>query len=240
MLSLIATDLVTLDNLKNKQVWLEKIPFLVLAVLFSGLTLWIQKTGGSGLLSAEVYYPFWQRAVFACYSFWEYLIRLIIPYSLSHFYFFPMDVGESLPLRLWFYPVATGFLIWLLVEYRWYINRIYLYGGLFFLINIALVLHLIPTSRMAIIADRYVYLSSIGFFLIVIYALMQWLNKRETKTAKVVWGAVCIYVIVLAGYTHHRTGAWKSMETLNRDVEQTVEKHMGDVDYLENVRTRIP
>src|SRR5699024_6114106 len=51
VLSLIAIDWVTVTNLKNKKRWIEKIPFLLLAGLFSILTLYIQKIYGAGLLS---------------------------------------------------------------------------------------------------------------------------------------------------------------------------------------------
>src|SRR5699024_2540146 len=84
ILSLVAVDMVTATNIKEKKLWLEKIPFLVLAALFSGFTLWLQN-GGFGDTDS---YLFYQRFAFANYSFWEYLIKLLIPYDLSHFYFF--------------------------------------------------------------------------------------------------------------------------------------------------------
>ena len=126
----------------------------------------------------------------------------------------------------------------MLIEYRQHINRIYLFGGLFFLINLILVLHLIPITRYAIIADRYIYLSSIGFFLIVAYTFVSWLKNSKIKNSKFVFGCLSIYLLVLAGYTHQRTKVWNNMETLNRDVEETVEKHIGDINYLERLQNK--
>lgn len=222
--SLVAADLVTApQSLSEKKIWLEKIPFLIIAFFFGWFTLSISGMPGTGET-----YPFWQRAIFGSYSFWEYLIKLIVPHSLSHFYFFPMDPGESLPLRFWFYPLATGFLCVVLIEYRKHINKVYLFGGLFFLINIVIVLHLIPLPRAAIIADRYIYISAIGFFLIIVFTLAKWVSSRGAFARKTLVIAGSLYLLVLACYTHHRSRVWKNMETLNEDVKQVIEKHIGE------------
>lgn len=227
VLSLVAVDLVVHSKWKDKKIWLEKTPFLILALLFGGYTLWIQQ---GGLLSNT--YPLYQRFIFANYSFWEYIIKLIVPLNLSHFYFFPIDIGEVLPLRFWFYPFVTIIFAWILYEYRQKLNKLYLFGGLFFLINIGLVLHIIPNSRGAIIADRYIYLSSIGFFLILLFALSKWLQNHRRSVQNVTIVAAGVYLLVLAGYTHHRAQAWKNMETINEDVRHVVEENMGDMDLL--------
>jgi hypothetical protein len=222
--SLITVDLVVCKNLKQKGIWLEKVPFVLIALFFGLFTLSIQ--GSSGVGGS---YPLGQRLLFANYSFWEYIIKLMVPHNLSYFYFFPMDPGEAIPLRFWFYPLATGVFCWVLVEYRHKINGVILFGGLFFLINIALVLHLLPTPRAAIIADRYVYLSAIGFFLVVIYGMVQfigWLSTNQTMIRSGLAIAGLVYLL-MAGYTHQRTQDWKDFETLYNDVESVLERHLG-------------
>lgn len=223
---LVAVDLVVCKNLKEKRIWLEKIPLVVVALFFGWFTLSIQGSVGVGGS-----YPLGQRLLFANYSLWEYVIKLVAPHNLSYFYFFPMEPGEPIPVRFWFYPVATGVFVWLLYEYRHKINRVYLFGGLFFLINIALVLHVLSTPRAAIIADRYVYLSSIGFFLVVVYGmvrLFRWNFNDQTKLRYgVVIGSV-VYLLLLGGYTHQRTHSWKNSEILYQDVADVVEKHVGE------------
>lgn len=237
-LSLLAIDLATHTTVKNKKLWLGKMPFVVTAIVFGFFTIWVQKIYSSGPLGMDALYPLYQRVVFANYSFWEYIIKLLTPHSLSHIYFFPMDGGELLPLRLWFYPMATAVFIWLLIEYRRYINRVHVFGGLFFFINIALVLHVIPISRRWVIADRYIYLSSIGFFLIGTYTFIPWLtSNRSGKTKKsIIITALSICVLIWAGYTHQRTKVWKNMETLNEDVKETVEKHI-ESNYIKKFKT---
>jgi len=223
--TLVAVDLVVCKNLKEKGIWLEKIPFVLVALFFGWFTLSIQGSPGVGGS-----YPLGQRLLFANYSFWEYIIKLMVPHSLSYFYFFPMDPGQPIPVRFWFYPLATGVFGWVIYEYRNKINRLYLFCGLFYLINIALVLHVLPTPRAAIIADRYVYLSAIGFFLVVVYGMVQlfvWMSlyQKMFRSGLAIGGSV--YLLLLAVYTQQRTQAWKDSETLYRDLEMVVERHLG-------------
>jgi len=230
VLSLVLVDWAVLPKtgekyLLPKTMWLEKVPFFIAAVLFGLLTILISEHSGAG---GEAY-PFGQRILFANYSFWEYLVKLTAPYGLSHFYFFPMDPGEAIPLRFWFYPMATAFFIWVLVEFSDKMNRVLVFGGLFFLVNIVAALHLIPVPREAIIADRYVYLSAIGFFLVVVFLIHQWYHRSKGITRKSVLAAGCIYLLILAGYTHERVKVWENMDTLNENIRPLIELHAQDL-----------
>jgi protein O-mannosyl-transferase len=204
-----------------KTMWLEKVPFFIAAVLFGVATILIPEHSGTG---GEAY-PFGQRLLFASYSFWEYLVKLTAPYGLSHFYFFPMDPGQAIPLQFWFYPLATAFFIWMLYEFRNNMNRVLVFGGLFFLVNIITALHIIPVPREVIIADRYVYMSSIGFFLVAVYVIHQWIHRKKNTTRKVVLAACCVYLLLLAGYSHERVRVWENMDTLNENIGPLIEMH---------------
>ncbi|NBC04810.1 MAG: hypothetical protein GVY20_14045 [Bacteroidetes bacterium] len=207
-----------------KKQWIEKIPFFIAGILFGLITISISVRSGAG---GEAY-TFGQRILFGNYSFWEYLVKLTAPYGLSHFYFFPVDPGESVPLRFWFYPMATIGFVWILSEFREHLNRVHVFGGLFFLINIITVLHIIPIPRESIMADRYIYLSAAGFFLIVVYVLVRWfvaLKGRAKKFTLVTIGS--LYLIALAGYTNERVKVWNNMETLQQDLEHVTLRHLG-------------
>lgn len=226
VLTLVLIDWAVLDNAKKrfllpKAMWVEKIPFLIAGVLFGVVTILISEHSGAG---GEAY-PFGQRLLFANYSFWEYLVKITAPYGLSHFYFFPMDPGEAIPGRFWFYPMATAFFIWVLVEFRKKLNLVIVFGALFFLINIATALHIIPVPRESIMADRYVYLSAIGFFMVVIYLGTQWFMKNKGVARNLVMAGCGLYLIFLAGYTHERVKVWQNMETLHENIRPLVEMH---------------
>ncbi len=228
LLTLIAIDWVVEPRIAVKNLWLEKIPFFVVAVGFGVFTLAIQTGGVSGVLAAEGTYPLWQRLVFFAYSLWEYLLKLVVPYGLSHFYFFPMDVGEALPTHFWIYPVALALLGWLLYEYRQHITPVYLFGGVFFLINLILVLHVLPAPSEAITADRYIYLSSIGGFLVAVYTCVRWLSNCDRWKQYITGTTVILALLVLMGISHERTKDWQDMATLNEGLREVVESHMGE------------
>ncbi|WP_372906566.1 hypothetical protein [Rhodohalobacter sp.] len=209
-----------------KKQWVEKILFFLAGVLFGLITISISVRSGAG---GEAY-TFGQRLLFANYSFWEYLVKLTAPYSLSHFYFFPVDPGESVPLRFWFYPVATVGFVWILSESREHLNRVHIFGGLFFLINIITVLHIIPIPRESIMADRYIYLSSVGFFMIVVYVLAQLFVEFKGRAKKITLISVFgVYLIALAAYSHKRVDVWQNIDTLNASIEPLIEMNMDEV-----------
>lgn len=210
--------------LLSKTMWLEKIPFMIVALSFGCFTFSIQGSPGIGGS-----YPLGHRLLFTNYSFWEYLIKLTVPQNFSFFYFFPMDPGHTIPFRFWLYPLASGVLCWVLIEYRYKINSIVLFGGLFFLINIVLVLHVLPAPRATIISDRYVYLSSIGFFLMSIYGIFHLFKQliRYNKMGKIGITIVSVaYLTLLLIYTSNRIKVWENMNTLNDDVENIIEKNI--------------
>ncbi|MCC5907887.1 MAG: hypothetical protein JJU13_16865 [Balneolaceae bacterium] len=223
--TLVVVDLAIHTNLKQKKLWLEKIPFVLIALFFGWFTLTLQSTGVGGS------YPPGQRLLFANYSFWEYLVKLTAPYGLSYFYFFPMDPGDPVPLRLWFYPMATAFFLWVLVEFRGKLNSVLAIGGLFFLINIAMALHIIPVPREAIIADRYVYLSSIGFFMLLIYLGTLWLVTNKGALRNLILAGCGLYLIIIAGYSHERVKVWENMETLDENIRPLVEMHTDVLNF---------
>jgi hypothetical protein len=99
---------------------------------------------------------------------------------------------------------------------------------LFFLLNIMLVLHLLPSPRAAIIADRYVYLSAIGFFLVIVFAAMRWLGeeKRPPQLYATITACVAAVRLILAGISHQRTKDWQNMDTLQQDVHHITDQHI--------------
>jgi Ca2+/Na+ antiporter len=125
--------------------------------------------------------------------------------------------------------MATAFFIWVLAEFRDKLNPVLLFGGLFFLVNIVASLHIIPVPREAIIADRYVYLSAIGFFLAAVYVIHQLIHRKKSTARKVVLAAGCLYLLVLAGYTHERMKVWENMDTLNENIRPLIDMHMEEL-----------
>jgi len=67
-----------------------------------------------------------------------------------------------------------------------------------------------------IMADRYTYLSSIGFFLNLAYGVSK-LSEKHPPWKSLVYGAIALYCLVLAGLAYQRAGVWKDSITMFTD-----------------------
>ncbi|WP_106831231.1 glycosyltransferase family 39 protein [Parabacteroides pacaensis] len=217
-LFLLLLDWINNRNLKTKEIWLEKTPFFICALFFGLITILSQGNGGNAPI-----YPIGQRLVLGCYTLFEYIIKCIIPIKLLYIYPFPIQVGEILPLRFYLYPVILlilGYCIFILGK-----RKILIFSFLFFLIHIVVALHIIPISRFAIVADRYVYLSCLSItFLFAFYGIKIW-NKTKFRTLYLI---ICaIYFLYLATYTNYYSRQWKSTTSLKKEMRELL-KHRED------------
>ncbi|WP_439483305.1 hypothetical protein [Cyclobacterium plantarum] len=202
------------------RVILEKIPFFLLAIGFWYFS-WINDNGS---IINTGGYPFHQRLVFTMFSLSEYIFRFLAPVKLYFFHPFPVSAGEPLPLYYWGYiPVVSiiGYYVWDQYQKG---NRLVVFGFLFFLFNLLLVLHIVPLPRPVITADRYMYLSTVGLALILSWQLDQWLamQTRISRTALV--SGTVIWLLFLGTHTYVRTMDWKDSETAKASVNGIIEK----------------
>jgi tetratricopeptide (TPR) repeat protein len=99
-------------------------------------------------------------------------------------------------------------------------NRLVIFGTLFFMANIILLLQLLPVGS-AIMADRYTYLAYTGLFFIFAVAVTNY-YKSNTALAKSLRPllVLCIsaYMIFLVVTTYNRNEVWQDSYTLWSDV----------------------
>jgi tetratricopeptide (TPR) repeat protein len=97
-------------------------------------------------------------------------------------------------------------------------NKYIIFGGLFFLVNILFSIGLqIVAVRPAVMADRYVYLSSIGIFLIIAKGADILIEKKLIKPALITVFFIAFFLIT-ANLTYSRTKIWKNSLTIWNDV----------------------
>lgn len=220
-LVLLLIDFTLQRNLKSKQVWLEKIPFIILTLAGGIITILSQADNGQGLLGAGKDYPFYQKIIFASYCLTEYLIKCILPVNLMYIYPFPNAIGDPVPLRFWLYPfalVAAAFLLFSFWKQRWIF-----FGICFFVIHLSTVLHIIPISRFAIIADRYVYLSAVGVVFMIAYLYDRLITEQKVRTG-ILFTGMLFYCLCLGVYTHARSKVWHNGATLKKEVHDIVKE----------------
>jgi len=210
------------NNYKKEYVvcfFIEKIPFIIMFFLF-----FIFMFSNLGGVSEDSSFPFYQRIIFGFYSFIEYVFRFLVP---SKFYFlnpFPITPGDSLPFYFYGYLLLT-----IIVCFYIFINikkskYIVLYGFLFFLLNLILVLHIFPLPRTIVTADRYMYLSVIGASLILIWQIDQIIVSRSLKFSYFFSIVFLFWIIFLSIQTFNRTIEWYNTETIKASVFEIVDK----------------
>jgi tetratricopeptide (TPR) repeat protein len=208
--TLVLIDYLKGRNLKEKKVWLEKLPFFVVAVFFGIVAIKAQEVSNALVTKTSI---FWiERPFLAAFAFYKYLEYLIAPVNLLAFYGYPVNesTGRLISNVIYLFlliPIGVLFII-----YKYYReNKIIWFGWLFFVINIAQVLQLLPVGG-ALISDRYTYIAAIGLFIVFAH-LVKWLIVKWNGFR---YGVVFLcFIYAYAGYT--RTFVWKDGITLWTD-----------------------
>lgn len=193
---------------------LEKVPLLILSALFGLLALQLQKSAGA---VQDAVFTKYERVEFASYGFVYYLWQTIIPIKLSIFYPYPetdMKINSMLatiaPLLVLAVTVAVFFL-----RKR---SVVIFAGYLFFCVTIALVIQLIPVGD-AIHADRYTYISLIGFFLVAGYYFSKYYKENASQRNTLI-ALASVYFIVIGALTFNRTQVFRDSITVYSDALQ--------------------
>jgi hypothetical protein len=220
-LTAVLFDYVLGRNLKDKKVWLEKIPFFVLAILGGIITI---HSVGRGYMTGEGSYPFHQRIVFSAYALAEYFVKCAAPVKLSYLYLYPNQPGEAIPVNFWIYPVLVA-VLFITFIYRFNIlkHKWQYFLLLFFIANLAVTLHIISLPRFAVIADRYAYISSIAVCLS-IAMLSQYAAGRYPGLKRLIVAGLVIYVLLLGAYSHERSKVWHDTDSLKKELREQIEQ----------------
>ncbi len=194
---------------------IEKLPLLAIAIAFGIRSIIDQRSFGS-LGTHNVTYSFIERFALGGYAFITYLWKSILPIGLSCFYPYPpQDASGSLPVVYYLYPLATLAVLGAVWYYRR--SRVVVFGALFFLVNIALLLQFLQVGG-AILADRYSYIPYLGLFFMAGWFISSFFtpgaNRQYGYIALAVVGAWSLYLGTL---TTQRCRAWYDTASLWRD-----------------------
>jgi tetratricopeptide (TPR) repeat protein len=191
----------------SKNIFIEKIPFFILSLVFAIATLKIQSQ--HAVAGLEIF-PASTRIFFACYVVMIYLIRFIIPSPLSTFHPYPSPENLGMPVLL------SPLFIIALTAFLWYNrkNKMVVFGILFFVANLLLVLQIVSFGN-TIISERYTYVPYIGLA----FLLGMLLDQSVKKFGKKLVTGVFVFVAAAFGsMTYARTQVWKDSGTLWTDV----------------------
>ena len=207
-------------------IW-EKIPFFALAIILGLIAIQAQQV--QDFVPENSRWTLIDRMALASHNFINYLIQLIAPHDLSIFYPYPhkLDFYHWLSFGL-IILVLTGFIYSIIKKYPFTTpQKIYLFGFLFFVVNIVLVLQILPVGN-AIMADRYTYVSYIGLF-ITIGFFFERLVLRLKNYRYLIYGLLGVYFLFLAVFSYERTSIWRDSFTL---WTETIKKYPSAVAYV--------
>jgi len=194
----------------------EKIPFFMISLIIGIVAIYSQKTTGAIQDQAPNMTKIEQISIVS-YSFVSYLFKAIIPIHLSAIYNYPIELGSTLPLKYY----LSILLVALLLFFVWYSRKWgkeIVFGFLFFLITIILVLQFIPIGA-ATMADRYTYMPYIGIFFIAGKLFERFSNKVNSKKnySKYILIVFALGFITFSTITYGRVKVWKDEGSLFSD-----------------------
>jgi protein O-mannosyl-transferase len=213
------------------QLFLEKVPLLGLSAVSAVVTFQAQ-AAGDAMPAMDARWKFGNAIV----AYARYLGLALWPTKLAVLYPHP---GRFLPA--WQVLASAVLLIALTVAVlrlqdrhqkdRHQKDRRYLAVGWFwFLGTLVPVIGLVQVGQQAM-ADRYAYLSFIGLFIAVIWAIADWAKQR---TIAGIWLAVPAILVlgVLSALTYNQIGYWRDSETLWRHTLSVTENNSVAHDNL--------
>jgi len=202
----------------NRNVILEKVPFLAVSIIFGIVSINAAGTYGH-IENLSATYNFLDRIFLFTYGIGFYLFKALIPVNLSAIYSYPFKDNGLLPMIYYLSPILIVALTSLVVYVKKLRKELVL-GLLFFLFSIAVVLPFY-WSRTFIMAERYSYLSYIGLYLILTAGISKLFEKQYFSLRKFrpyIGTALLIILVVYISLTVHRTKVWKDTEILLTDV----------------------
>ncbi len=186
--------------------FLEKVPLLLLAAASSAVTLVAQSRGGAMKVSGQ--YSLAVRLANALTSTATYLAKTFLPTDLAVYYPFPLEI----PAWKW---LGAAVLLGLLTAAIFLGRRAFPYltaGWLWYLVTLLPVLGVIRVGGQAM-ADRYVYIPSIGLFVALVWGACRAIGRLRRKVAVLACMAT-LALLPLTVFAGRQIRYWRDGSTL--------------------------
>ena len=196
------------ERLWRWRTWIEKIPFFLISLGFGIITLAAQK---SAIADIGPILKTYERALIVIHNYILYLWKFFLPLKLSVAYPYPSRiVGGALPTEFFIMPIV--FIALCIIVYLLRKDKKFVWGILFFTINLLMVVGIIPIGSM-VANERYTYVPYIGLS----FAVLTLMDKY-IKNFKINYIILIIVVVIFTISAHQRTYVWKNGEALFSDV----------------------
>jgi len=192
-------------------VFSEKIPFVVLSLVFSILTILAQKAGGALVSMQRI--PLSMRLPIALRSLTAYLVKMILPLNLIPVYPYPNSVSLLSLEYIISIVIVIAITSTCIVVTRY--QKIWLSVWSYYVITLIPVLGIVQVGGQPM-GDRFTYLPSLGPFLVLgltVSWLLEKINRFQRSRSIIKVFAACVASFVFAALiflTVAQIGIWKN------------------------------
>lgn len=206
-----------INNKSKQKIDIKSIVFFgllfIISAIFGFITIDSQKADDA-IADLTVTYTLIERFFFVSYAVMFYIVKFIVPFKLCAMHYYPETKTVLLPFEYYLAPLVIILIIFLIYKAGTY-RKPLMFGALFFLATIFLVLQIIPVG-FAIASERYTYIPYIGLLFATGFVLEK---LAEQKKLKLALNLLCISVLLLFSYlSWQRSLVWKDGLTLFTDV----------------------
>jgi tetratricopeptide (TPR) repeat protein len=200
----------------SRKMIIEKLPFFIVSLVFGIVATLSQKGAVQDLAPAMSVI---EHISVVAFSFMNYLFKAVIPVNLSAIYPYPTELGSMLPVVYYLsilFIAAILFFVW--YSRRW--GKDIVFGFLFFIVTIILVLQIIPVGGTSM-AERYTYIPYIGLFFIagkLFEYFSEKINAENKKYSNYLLGLFLIGFIIFSIISFNRVKLWEDGDLLFSDV----------------------
>ncbi|MCF8338311.1 MAG: tetratricopeptide repeat protein [Bacteroidales bacterium] len=195
----------------------EKIPFFVLSIVFGIIV--IQSQAASGLLEETTgSYNFLEKLLLSAYAAVIYIYKTLIPSGTLFMTDYPEKINGHLPYIYYVVPLIIAALILGVAKLKKFQKEL-VFGLLFYLVTISVVLQIIPVS--GYLWDHYTYLPSIGILFLIGQFYRYLDEKRFSFSGRLkmpFMGLIGFLLLISIFTTWNRNQLWKNSGTLFSEV----------------------
>jgi len=203
---------------------IEKIPFIIIPVISTYIHFIYSPLSANQMQIHTIDYSFFERIFLGCYSLSFYILGIFFPFNLSVLHSYPLKFNDYLPVVYYISPIFIILIIifsFLIIKKLSLLKREIIFGILFFLITISIVLHIVGFGGSVIVAERYTYIPYLGLFIIIGNILLWIIHSTDIKIRKlkpIILTISYIYLIVYMIFTYSRNFIWENTYTLFNNV----------------------
>jgi tetratricopeptide (TPR) repeat protein len=206
---------------------LEYASSIFISSLFGVLAILSQHAEGA-IREINMQHGIIEKLFYITYSISYYVVGVFLPVNLSAIHPYPKYINGMLPVEYYLSPLLVLLIIWLVYKSRKK-NKDIVFGSLFFIITLGLVIQIIPLGQ-AIVAERYTYIPYIGAFFIAGRYYTR-IYKRRNKVFNPLFLVLAVFAIYFSITTFKRNMVWRDSLSLFTDASS---KNPGENSLIYN------